>query len=109
MGTLLALAGQYAESRPYLERQFAANGNQFFGPSQFEAFLAEQLYAARKATGDAEGAEAVLAALEDNVERLYEAGITGTDWAHSTDYQAGMTGRSRARSMSSGVPCRFFW
>jgi len=90
MGLILAHAGHYPEALVYLEEVWQGWGERLVLDSEANSTLAEALFAARSAAGDADGAQEIVVALRDNVRRYRDEHGYVTDWVHSVDYQEGL-------------------
>ena len=87
----LAAAGDYIRARPFLEEIWQLQNGlvvQYYG--LFEVSHAAALIAIRREAGEEAEAGEILAAIRDNVRRYREAGLTGTRWNFSADYEEGL-------------------
>lgn len=92
-GEFLAHAGRLEEARPFLERGWQQLGEAYLRSRNDtnSAVLADALIAARRAAGDTDGADRILAIWRNGIKEHRAAGITATyeGW-HGIDYHDGV-------------------
>lgn len=89
LGLALAAAGDYEQARPVLEALWVNKNKQVNAGSSFRGHEAVALIDIRRAAGEETGE--LLTAMREYVNRLKEAGITGTNLVISVDYLEGIT------------------
>lgn len=89
LGLALAAAGEYERAKPILEDRWQSVAGQVNRASSFRGHEAVALIDVRRAAGEETGE--LLAAMQDYVNRLKGAGITGTTLPVSVDYLEGIT------------------
>jgi TolB-like protein len=92
-GQILAHVGRLQEARPFLERGWQQLGETYLRSRNDlnSAILADSLIAARRAAGDTEGADRILAIWREGIKAHRAAGITATyeGW-YGIDYHDGV-------------------
>jgi TolB-like protein/Tfp pilus assembly protein PilF len=87
LGLLLAVKGDYARSRPFLEERWQRSGGRVTRDGPFTIYRAAALIAMRRDAGEEAEAGELVAAIRDNVRRYREAGvIRSIDWYVSPDF-----------------------
>ncbi len=89
LGLALADAGEYARARDPLEKFWHQNNN-LVTSEYFTADAAMALIAIRRDAGEEAGVGELQAAIQDNVRRYHEAGITRGTVLWSVDYEEGI-------------------
>jgi TolB-like protein/DNA-binding winged helix-turn-helix (wHTH) protein/Tfp pilus assembly protein PilF len=89
-GLALADAGEYARARNVLEKSWHENNN-LVNTDYFTTDAAMALIAIRRDVGEEAGVGELRAAIQDNVRRYHEAGITRGTLFWSVDYEEGVT------------------
>ena len=88
-GIALAGAGDYTQARPILEEMWRESGGRvdvIFGPESATALIAM-----RRAAGEDDSVDELLAAMLDNVRRYREAGIvTRLSFSHGANFEEGL-------------------
>jgi len=90
MGLALASAGDYTRARPILEDMWQRSGGRVTRSGIFSTSGATALIAIRRDAGEESSTGELVAAIQDNVRRYNEAGITGTDEEYGVNYEAGL-------------------
>jgi len=86
----LASAGDYARARPLLEEMWQRIGGRVTRFGLFRMDSAAALIAIRRDAGEEAEVDELVAAIEDNVRRYHEAGMTRGDEYWNVDYEEGL-------------------
>jgi hypothetical protein len=90
MGLALAAVGDYARARLFLEEMWQRNTGRVNQTGLFFVYHAAALITIRREAGEETAVGELLVAIRDNVRRYREAGLTGTRWNFSADYEEGL-------------------
>jgi TolB-like protein len=90
LGLALAAAGDYARARPILEEMWQRSGGRVTRLGLVRIFSAPALMVMRRDAGEEAGVDELMAAMQDDVRRHEEAGLTLTDIDDSVDYLEGI-------------------
>ncbi len=91
LGLALAGAGDYANARPILEEMWRLSGGRISKRGELlTTATAAALIAARRAAGEEDRTDELVAAIMDNVRRYRQAGIVGDGRSFGPDYEEGI-------------------
>ncbi|NIV17842.1 MAG: tetratricopeptide repeat protein [Woeseiaceae bacterium] len=91
LGLALAGAGDYANARPILEEMWRLSGGRISKRGDLlTTATAAALIAARRAAGEEDRTDELVAAIMDNVRRYRQAGIVGDGRSFGPDYEEGI-------------------